>query len=214
MFIFSDRAKSGSGGSSSGQVGSTKSTSKTNEGTRITTQDKTIIEQASTIPIISVLRLYGIKIDNSTKKIHCPFSDLHKNGIDRSASFYIYRDTNSFYCFGCQSVGNGIAFVAQIEGINRYKAAQKILTALENEVDIDNLQIHSIDFSETTRILMGFSNYIREKIHNNMDNSKYLKFIDDVCGAIDGLYEKYAPMQNETLRVIVDRLKKKVEDYK
>lgn len=214
MYIFSDRTKSDSGVSSSSKTGTIEQATKTNQEQLIKPPTKTIIEQASTIPIVSVLRLYGIKIDNGTRKIHCPFADLHKNGIDRSASFYLYSDTNSFYCFGCQSSGNGIHFVASIEGINRYQAAQKILNALENEIDIDNLQIHSIDYAETTKILIEFANYIREKISNNAHNIQYIKFIDEICMAIDGLYERYAPMTNETLRVIVDRLKKKVEEHK
>lgn len=212
MHTIYSSSRSNSGSNSSNTSRNIRTTAKTDQGFKIETQTQDLIDKASTVPIHLIFKLYGLKVDGSTKKIPCPFSEFHKNGIDKSPSFTIYHDTNSFYCFGCGESGNGVKFVSIIEGVSRYKAAYKILNALENEVDLNNLQIYNIDRSETLNILMGFSNYIRDKITNN-DNKEYLQFIDEVCMALDGLYEKYSPISNEALRVLIDRLKKKVDDY-
>lgn len=44
--------------------------------------------------------------------IHCPFADHDDEG---AASFTIYRDTNSFNCFGCQRGGDVVKFIELYE---------------------------------------------------------------------------------------------------
>jgi len=62
------------------------------------------IQRAKEVPIESIV---GIKLRRSGNKLFglCP---LHN---ERSPSFYIYRDSNSFYCYGCQKGGDVISFV-------------------------------------------------------------------------------------------------------
>lgn len=172
------------------------------------------INKANAVSIISVLKYYGIKIDIQERKISCPFLDFHKNGRDKSPSFYIYHDTNSFYCFGCKSGGSAVNFVATMENIGKYKAAQKILSLGFNS-DIATINDYLYDPTETLTILIDFSNHIREKIKANINDRGYMLFIDEICATLDTLHEKYKnKMSNDTLRVLIDRLKMKVEEYK
>jgi len=50
----------------------------------------------------------------------CPFH------LQKTASFFLYPETNSFYCFGCGKGGNVIAFVMEYYGLS-YKEAVKHL---------------------------------------------------------------------------------------
>ncbi len=52
----------------------------------------------------------------------CPFHN------EKTPSFYVYPDTNSFYCFGCGAGGDAITFVKLIGGLD-YVEAVKTLAA-------------------------------------------------------------------------------------
>ena len=58
-------------------------------------------------------RLYGVL---------CPFHS------EKSPSFYVYPDTQSFYCFGCGAGGDAITFAKKINSID-YPEAVKMLAA-------------------------------------------------------------------------------------
>lgn len=50
----------------------------------------------------------------------CPFHS------EKSPSFYVYPDTQSFYCFGCGAGGDAITFTKKINSID-YPEAVKLL---------------------------------------------------------------------------------------
>ena len=50
----------------------------------------------------------------------CPFHS------EKTPSFYVYPDTQSFYCFGCGATGDVIDFVARLFGLSSYEAAKKL----------------------------------------------------------------------------------------
>ena len=52
----------------------------------------------------------------------CPFHS------EKTPSFYVYPDTQSFYCFGCGAGGDAIGFVRKINSID-YTEAVKMLAA-------------------------------------------------------------------------------------
>jgi chromosome segregation ATPase len=54
-------------------------------------------------------------------QIKCP---LHS---DKNPSFAIYKDTNSFYCFGCQVGGNVITFIAKLHNFNNERAIEYLI---------------------------------------------------------------------------------------
>ena len=78
------------------------------------------IERALARPIE---RLMDQETRNTGKNIssRCPFHQ------DKNPSFYIYPETNSFYCFGCNKGGNVINFVEIKYGYS-FKQAVEYLT--------------------------------------------------------------------------------------
>lgn len=62
---------------------------------------------------------------NFTHKGKCPLPS-HLNGKERTASFYISEENNSFYCFGCNAGSTVIDFVILYNGVPFYKALEKL----------------------------------------------------------------------------------------
>jgi len=63
-----------------------------------------------------------IKLEPAGKnlKAKCPFHN------EKTASFYVSPDRNSFYCFGCGAKGDIFNFVEQFEGLD-FMGALKLL---------------------------------------------------------------------------------------
>jgi len=82
------------------------------------------IEQAKQIPILDVFTsLY----DGTIRKIGknyvciCPFHE------EQHPSFYIYSDTNRFYCFGCGKSGDVITLVMELLNLSFPKAVDYLI---------------------------------------------------------------------------------------
>ena len=67
----------------------------------------------------------------------CPFHN------EKTASFTLFPDTNSFYCFGCQAAGDVISFIMRIENLDWIEAvktaAQRANMAMPEEGYDDSL---------------------------------------------------------------------------
>lgn len=72
-------------------------------------------------PIEEVISSYVVlKKAGSTYKGLCPFHN------ERTPSFTVYPNTNSFYCFGCQNGGDAVTFIKNAENLD-YMEAVKLL---------------------------------------------------------------------------------------
>ena len=80
----------------------------------------------NSVPIIEVLSHYMRVPQNLRRNIKCP---LHK---EKTWSFKIYKNSNSWFCFGCHKWGNAINFVAEIENISSKEAFIKLANLYSN----------------------------------------------------------------------------------
>ena len=81
--------------------------------------DEFVAELKSRNPIADVIGSYvPVKKMGRNLKCKCPFHN------ESDASFVIYNDTQSFYCFGCQAAGDVITFVRKIENLDYISAIQ------------------------------------------------------------------------------------------
>ena len=72
-------------------------------------------------PIEEVISSYVVlKRAGSTYKGLCPFHN------ERTPSFTVYPNTNSFYCFGCKNGGDAVTFIKNAENLD-YMEAVKLL---------------------------------------------------------------------------------------
>lgn len=78
-----------------------------------------IMARLDNLDIVDVVSHY-VEVANPHRLIRCP---IHE---DRTPSFKIYQNTNSFYCFGCMRGGAPINFIMLVEGVS-FKEALKYL---------------------------------------------------------------------------------------
>lgn len=84
--------------------------------------------------IVQLINSYGIQLTNAGSgklKCKCPFHN------DKTPSLIVYRETNSFHCFGCGVSGDIYKFVMEIENVS-FKEAKK---RLGDEVAFDCKEI-------------------------------------------------------------------------
>lgn len=177
---------------------------------------KELIKQANSVPLLKILRHYGVRVDEVNIKAICPFKS-HKGGRENTPSFNYFHSTNSFFCYGCRTgseKSHGCEFVSAMDGISRAKAASKILSLFNNEVsdDLYEATLSTINYSELLEIKLDFSNCVRNFRQNN-DSESAFNFIESICAIYDKHYFKHNP-NNETLKTIVAELKKRVSYYK
>jgi len=73
------------------------------------------------IPIEKVISMYMKLPNNLNRNIRCPF---HK---EKTWSFRIYKNTNSFYCFWCHKWGDIVKFISLYENITTKEAFKKLV---------------------------------------------------------------------------------------
>ncbi len=85
--------------------------------------------------IVSVMQSYvELKRAGSTYSCRCPFHS------ERTPSFHVYPDTQSYYCFGCGAGGDVVTFIRQIENLDymesvRFLAQRAGMTMPEDRND-------------------------------------------------------------------------------
>lgn len=195
-------------GEESGEAGDIKSPSESKQ------YYKDLIARANSVPIINIFKFYGLKISEQNSKIPCPFSHLHQDGRDSTASFKFYSETNSFWCFGCKTGIRCCDFVAAMDRCNKLLAANKILELYESDAmsggtDFD----YGINHSERLEILMEFSDFIREFIQNNISDSESILYVEKLSYSFDKMNQKHK-LDNDALKSLVVKIKDKVSKYK
>ncbi len=78
------------------------------------------IEKAKSIPIESLYDFKGMIKSSSRIKVICPFH------AEDSASLIIYKDSNSFHCFGCSSNGDAITFEMKLYNTTFIDAVRRL----------------------------------------------------------------------------------------
>ena len=102
--------------------------------------------------------LQELKIRSDMAEVASSYVNLKKRGrnyvglcpfhSEKTPSFHIYTDSNSFYCFGCHAGGDVITFVRNIEHLD-YMEAVKFLA------DRAGLQVPETDYENSLSKLKG-----------------------------------------------------------
>jgi len=169
---------------------------------------KILIKKANSVNILSIFKKCSLKIDEYAKKAHCPFP--HHN--DKSASFYYYKDTNSFYCFGCKSGGGPVEFVSLIGSIDKREAAEKIVSKFEADINLE-LSCDTKDFAARQQMFLEFSTLIRNFIHSNSDDDAAIHYCEKLSLIFDTINIKHN-IDNEGLKSLIAKLKIKLGQYR
>lgn len=165
---------------------------------------KKLATEANSVDLLTVLTSYGLQLDKYHSKCICP---LHN---ENTPSFYYYKDTNSWYCFGCKKGGSATHFVSRIEDISIAKAADKLLGEFSPGVFATST---TSDYLERQDIVFGFSNLIRKFIQAHTDNPNAFQFVERLTLIFDALVAKHN-LSNDGLKLIIKRLEKQLGEFK
>ncbi len=168
--------------------------------------NQTLIKQANSVSIITLFKHYHLQVDDFTRKIICPFLS-HKGGRESSGSFYIYLDTNSFWCFGCKTGSKPVDFVSNIDNLSRINAAYKIIELFG--ADLDDFIISNQEYQDQSSLLIRFAAFIRQ-FQQTYYQPQDLEFIEEICRTYDNLSDKYQ-LSNKALESLINQLINKVK---
>ncbi len=79
------------------------------------------IAQAKAVPIMSLYSFEKIKSLGSKTQACCPFHG------EKTASFFIYTNNNSFHCFGCSANGSSIDFYMKLNNVQFFDAVKALV---------------------------------------------------------------------------------------
>lgn len=113
---------------------------------------------SSYIPIIQV---------GNSLKAKCPFHN------EKTPSFFISRERNSYYCFGCSKGGDIFSFVQEFEGLD-FKGSLKLL-AERAGVSLSNIVEDNSDRDNLYKVMEEASLYFQGNLNQNLEAKKYLK---------------------------------------
>lgn len=83
--------------------------------------------------IVSVVSDYlSVKKSGRYFMGNCPFHS------EKTPSFFLYPETNSFHCFGCGKHGDSISFVMELESLDYVSAIKKLAEKFGVELEYDN----------------------------------------------------------------------------
>lgn len=166
------------------------------------------ITQANSVELLKIIKQYGVHLDEHNRKCICPFP-FHAN--EKTASFFYYKNTNSFYCFGCKNGGGPVNFVSLFEDIPKNEAAAKITSKFQ--VDPNIIVKKSADFVDRQHLMLGFSELVRNFIFDNLDDKHALEYSEKVGLIFDTINLRHN-LDNAGLKSLIKKLQIKLEQYK
>lgn len=169
---------------------------------------KNMFRQANTVSLEQIFKYYHLNISENNRKMSCPFK-FHQNGREKTASFYFYPETNSFWCFGCKTGTYPVDFVAGYEDCTRVDAARKILDIF-NCIEFDESEEEK---ENLTAELFQFCSYIRD-VRFKYNSEKLSLFIESINENFDDLYNKYNLQDNPNgLKSLMEKTKNKIDNF-
>ncbi len=123
--------------------------------------------------IVDVVRDYSIQLKQKGRYLFacCPFHQ------EKTGSFCVSPDTDTYHCFGCHEHGNSISFVIKHDGCSFPEAVKKL--AEKYNIDIEESEPSAQDeMIRKQKEAMYIANdilakYYHELLLNNVEASKY-----------------------------------------
>jgi hypothetical protein len=85
------------------------------------------------LDMLEVFKYFKIDFPDHVSHIKCPFPAHGATG--NTPSFSFYKDTNSFYCWGCKVAGDNISFVMNILDIDFREAVKFLVSKFDIKVE-------------------------------------------------------------------------------
>jgi len=180
----------------------------------------------SKVNLIELMKEYNISIqsfDGDLQKIRCPFHKGKGGGRERTPSFVIYKNTNSFNCYGCGKSGSPIDFVVYADGTPYDIAIKKLgkrIGILDkdgnwDELDIDSLSSGPLYINKNINsYLQDISEMMRDYISNFIGKDDFKRefiWFERVLMKVDEFMEGIDYTDWEFAEDIFNKVKKSVD---
>ena len=122
--------------------------------------------------IESVIGAYvSLKRAGSNLKGLCPFHS------EKTPSFTVYPQDNSFYCFGCGAGGNAITFIRKRENLDYPDAVEFLanragITVVRDERGIENRSIKKFDRARMFKMNADAAKYFHKSLFENTKDAR------------------------------------------
>ncbi len=103
----------------------------------------------------------------NTLKAKCPFHN------EKTPSFFVSKERNSYYCFGCGKGGDIFSFVEEFEGLD-FKGALKLLAERAN-INLNEFKLENTEEKDLLYAVMEEATLFFE--NNLLRNEKALKYL-------------------------------------
>lgn len=185
----------------------------------------------SNTSLVDLMKKYGLSLEerqtgNFSHRLYCPFHKGKDGGRERTPSMFVSSKDNTFFCFGCGSVGRPVDFVTLMEGTPALIAIQKLakdLGLIKKDGKWDELKIGSlVDLKYTTApiktidpFILEMSALIRNYIMKYIDTDdfeKELRWIEKICRKLDIYLDRIGYEDWEDAQKLCKSLSKKIKD--
>ena len=152
-----------------------------------------------------VLTAYGYRVKGG--KMMCPFH------ADRKASLKVYKDNNSWFCFGCMKGGSVIDFVMEQEGCK----FQQAVNALCNTFGIDaHIADNPLDIDDSMKCRRAID-FLTEKMLEQLDaldeyHEAEMNTVTQISRRIYAKKREEMTARDYTIRLLCDDRMNRLED--
>ncbi|MEK7095482.1 MAG: DNA primase [Patescibacteria group bacterium] len=113
-----------------------------------------------------------IKLEKAGKNLkgRCPFHN------EKTASFFVSPERNSFYCFGCNAKGDIFTFVEQFEGLDFMGALKLLAERAGIKLEFDkNSALHKTEKEKLLAIMEESTIFFESGLKNSKEAQEYIK---------------------------------------
>ena len=102
------------------------------------------------LPLSTFINLDWVGSSRGIKKAHCPFHD------DRTPSFVLFEDTQTYHCFGCKEHGDIFDYIMRINGVHFYEAVEMCAQKLNIDLGTEKEYSFYSRFKEVMKLTHEF----------------------------------------------------------
>lgn len=182
--------------------------------------ENVILDKVGILDILDKCRLEYTAVSSGdfAYRMRCPFP-WHADGAERTASMYISKDQDSFYCFGCNYNGNTINFAQYLLGKPYDKAIEWLMNMADISGDLEDIPtIHRAPRKPEETIsfyILKAGSLIRQwlKISKNSPNYEhYCWWAERQFSRMDSILDK-DDNQWEEAKMVYDKICERLEKY-
>lgn len=143
-------------------------------------------------------------------KAFCPF---HKNGNERTPSFFINKNDNRYFCQACGINGGVVEYISKTYNRPLIAVAEHILQVISGKIDVVNENLESINKrKKINNTILNMSDLHRKFIKQNSDKEG-IEYIMKIMRGFDLVYIYNSEKVEDNIDDIFEHFKMYINKY-